>query len=400
MEHIYRTYCIIHKLTKMILGRFVSANDVAKEKSIHLKLGVIPETAREKWLTFISNAKVKEPSDFQNMYNAGYIRETGTWCLPSWIWTNSAMVRMFANNNKIEDARNIADRLLSFQKDCGGWIVRYDYDKDGAIPILAPNDSAYIASNAMLSIFEKTQDNRYIQAAVRCADWIIKTARPDGMVYVGYDMKRQKWDKSCVIVDVGFTASLFAHLYELTKEEKYINYLKIFTNRYIELFYVPSKKAFCTNIDAKNRQNSGLFGRGQAWALEGLIPAYRVLKDDSIKQVIEGTIETILSKQHKNGGWAYNLAKPLMGEDCKGIPVIAKVLMDWYAISIDERIKKSAQKALKWCINHTSASGDTEGGIFSFCLEGAVVHNLYSTCAFVYASAYAIELDQIMKQCE
>lgn len=45
--------------------------------------------------------------------------------------------------------------------------------------------------------------------AKRCADWIIETARPDGMVYIGFNIRDNKWDKNCVIVDVGFTAGLF-----------------------------------------------------------------------------------------------------------------------------------------------------------------------------------------------
>lgn len=76
---------------------------------------------------------------------AGYIAECNEWCLPSWIWTNAATIRMYCTTNNLLEAKALADRLAEKQQDCGGWIVRNDYDKHGAIPMLAPNDSAYIA---------------------------------------------------------------------------------------------------------------------------------------------------------------------------------------------------------------------------------------------------------------
>ncbi len=265
--------------------------------------------------------------------------------------------------------------------------------------MLAPNDSAYIANNTFITLYEKTKDEKYLNIARKCADWIIETARSDGMVFTGYNMRDQKWDKNCVIVDVGFTGGLFARLFEHTNDDKYLAFLKRFIERYIELFYIPDKEGFCTSIDKDNKRQGGMFSRGQAWALEGLIPAYKVLKDNRIKQVIDGTVVTLLRKQLRNGGWSYNLTKPLLGEDCKAVSVIAKDMMEWYKITKDVRIRESAQKALQWCCNHTATEGEAAGGIFSFCMEGAIVHNHYSSCAFVYASAYAVELSEMLKGC-
>ena len=392
MEIVYKAYCNLHKLSKKILGRYVPNNDIPQTEKKVKTLGVASQDAICYWLSFIENSVIPENDDFAGMYYAGFISEAGKWCLQSWIWTNAAMVRLYCSLKNEDKVLSIANRLLERQLDCGGWVVRNDYNKEGAIPMLAPNDSAYIANNGMIEAYLFTKDEKYLQSAIKCADWIIETARPDGMVYLGYDMKHKKWDKSCVIVDVGFTAGLFARLYEITEMEKYMDYLSQFITRYIELFYVPEKRGFCTNIDKDDRQNAGMFGRGQAWALEGLIPAYKVLKDDIIKNIIQATINNLLERQCRNGGWPYNLVRKLMGEDCKAVSVIAKNLMDWYDFTGDIRIKDSANNALNWCMRQTSIEGQTKGGIFSYSLEGAVVHNLYSTCAFVYASAYAVEL--------
>lgn len=393
----YRLYCFVHHIVKRLLGRATPRTVGKIIQFPALKMGVKPEKACQLWSEFIQKSVISSDEFNGNLY-AGYIGESKEWCLPSWIWTNAASVREFCFVGKLDKAKALAAKLAARQLDCGGWVVRNDYDNQGAIPMLAPNDSAYIANNAFLTLYEKIRDETYLNIARRCADWIIETARPDGMVYVGYNVRDQKWNKNYVIVDVGFTGGLFSRLVEFTHEEKYRYFLKQFIGRYIELFYLPQNRGFCTSIDMNDRPQGGVFGRGQAWALEGLIPAYKVLKDEHIKQVIDDTIENLLCVQNSDGAWAYNFTKPLLGNDCKSISVIAKNMMEWYEVSRDERIRKSAEKALNWCYKHTVIEGEATGGIFSFCMEGAIVQNLYTSCAFVYASAYAIELQKMLKQ--
>lgn len=392
----YRLYCLTHHIAKKILGKATLSTENILQRPA-LTIGTQQEIAVYNWKQFILRSAVSL-GNFHNMLFAGYIAENNKWCLPSWIWTNAAVVCEACHCGDLNFAKTIAKGLAERQQKCGGWIVRNDFDKQGAMPILAPNDSAYIANNAFLTLYEQTKEEKYLNIAKRCADWIIETTRPDGMVYVGYNMRDEKWDKNCVIVDVGFTAGLFARLVEITHEEKYLTFLRRFIKRYIELFYIPEKHGFCTSIDKDNHQQGGMFARGQAWALEGLIPAYKVLKDETIKQVIEKTIDNLLCKQLKNGGWSYNFSKPLLGEDCKAVSVIAKDMMEWYKNSNDERIRKSASKALDWCCKHTAIEGEATGGIFSFCMEGAIVQNLYTSCAFIYSSAYAIELYEMLKK--
>lgn len=392
----FRLYCFVHHTAKRLLGKAtLTVGNVLKTPS--QKMGVKQEKACQLWSEFIHKSVILSEEFKGNLY-AGYIAESKEWCLPSWIWTNAATVRAYCLVGKLEEAKALAEKLAARQQVCGGWIVRNDYDKQGAIPMLAPNDSAYIANNAFLTLYKEMQDEQYLNIARRCADWIIETARPDGMVYVGYNMRDQKWNKNCVIVDVGFTGGLFSRLVEFTHEEKYLAFLKRFIERYIELFYLPQKHGFCTSIDKNDRLQGGMFGRGQAWALEGLIPAYKILKDKRIKLVIDDTIENLLRVQYSDGAWAYNLTKPLMGNDCKSISVIAKDMMHWYEVTKDERIRKSAEKALEWCRKHTVTESEAKGGIFSFCMEGAIVQNLYTSCAFVYASAYAIELQEMLRR--
>lgn len=350
------------------------------------------------WRKFIDQANIPDGYRNAGLKYAGYIASgRNSWCLPSWIWTNAAIVRCMCLFGEIEQALVVGDKLLAMQKDEGGWIVRSDYTPYDEIPIMAPNDSAYIANNSFLSLYANTGEVKYLKAAQKCADWIMDTARPDGLVWTGYDQKSCQWIKRHTIVDTGFTAGLFAKLCLITGDIRYRKFLERFVDRFVELFFDPKSGCFATSIDEKEVKVGGRFARGQAWALEGLIPAYAVLRNESIKAIINASVDSLLREQLPNGGWAYNFDRAYYGEDCKGIPVIAKSLMEWHAVVGDDRLLLSARRALDWCVTRTTLSGEAAGGIFSFNLEGAVVHNLYTETAFVYSSAYALETCRMMR---
>lgn len=386
---IYRSYGFVHLLAKRLLGRKL----LGVTPGVHLsfKKKYNKGNCTELWKSFILNSVIPDSL----FHYAGYIEDLHEWTLPSWIWTNASIVRTMLMFDR-DKAILLADALLRKQQECGGWIVRNDYDKNGPIPVLAPNDSAYIANNAMLESFLCTKDDKYLNSALKCADWIIDSSRKDGLVYTGYNTRDSIWDKKCIIVDTGFTAGLFARLYSITNNIRYRNYLEHFVNRYVELFFIPEKNGFCTSIDSMDRQQGGVFGRGQSWALEGLIPSYEVLKSEHLKNIIDRTVRNLISIQASDGGWDYNFMSPMMGQDCKGISVIARCLLEWYRITGNRDCMICADKAIHWCESHTQADGDAQGGIFSYSVEGGIVKNLYSSCAFVYASAYAIEVKTIL----
>lgn len=369
-----------------------------KENKEKIVFNVTEKESTAKWMEFVKKSQI--PMGFKNggLHYAGFILEELEWCLPSWVWTNAAIVRMYCKQGNLDKARNLAEKILTLQEDNGGWVVRNDYNNMGAIPVLAPNDSAYIANNCCLVMYNATHESKYLLSAQKCADWIIKSARSDGMVYIGFDTEKKEWLKENNIVDVGFTAGLFAELYRITEDSRYYEFLKKFTEAYIKIFYLEDKKGFATSVNAADIPQGGMFGRGQAWALEGLIPAYIVTKDEKIKEIINNTIETILINQTSSGGWPYNFSRKLMGVDCKATSVVACSLMKWYKLDPNyKELKIASQKAYEWCIEHTASNGTCRGGIFSYTVEGAIVHHLYTNTAFVYGSSYAIELEEYLR---
>ena len=69
-------------------------------------------------------------------------------------------------------------------------------------------------------------------------------------------------------------------------------------------------------------------------------------------------------------------------------------LVKWYPYSANQlRMKDAIQKALNWCLTNTvNDESNACGGIFSYCMEGAIVHHLYTSTAFVYSNVYAVEM--------
>ena len=167
---------------------------------------------------------------------------------------------------------------------------------------------------------------------------------------------------------------------------------------YVAVFRNVEDGSFATSIDGSGNRRGGKFARGQAWALEGLAPAAAVLDSAELDSVVEGVVNVLLSSQMKDGGWAYNISHPLMGQDCKGVPVIAKALAEWGASHSDASAVAAAKGALNWSRAHTLLNGPGAGGIYSFCLEGCVTHHLYSEAAFTYASSYALETMAILER--
>ena len=353
---------------------------------------------------FIEQSRIPEEWKNGGLHFAGYIETKARWCLPSWVWTNASIVRYYFSIGENSKAIQLANKLLALQLQNGGWMVRYDFsDPEHSIsPVVAPNDSAYIARKALLTAYEKTKNSNFLNAAIKCADWIINEGCIDDMPMIGFNPETQKWGENN-IVDVGFTADLFCKLFEITGELKYKNFADYFIKRYVELFYIGEGK-FATAINKNNQQLGGIFARGQAWALEGLIPYYEMTEDVKIKKIIEQVVDHLLQKQSGNGAWLYNLRSGFMGwatgYDNKGTPLLAHALQRCLDIIESEdrkkRIRIAIKKSVQWCKEHTYNVNGIGGMILSYNFEGAIVHSFYTKTAFVYSNCYLSEV--IMNQ--
>ena len=78
-------------------GAFSSFNDsfVFQRKCRESELGINEIQAENIWMEFIENSEIPEGYKNGGLHYAGYILDCEEWCLPSWVWTNAALVRMY-----------------------------------------------------------------------------------------------------------------------------------------------------------------------------------------------------------------------------------------------------------------------------------------------------------------
>lgn len=348
---------------------------------------------------FVEQSKIPSPWRYSGLYHAGYSLDRQHYILPSWIWTNGKVVAHLVASGQTGAALDLAARLLELQLPSGGWIVRYDLKdlRAGVSPVIAPNDSAHCADHGLLTAYEVSGDARYLAAAEKCANWIMTEGHDDGLILHGYNSTKERWDTDFNIVDIGFSAGLFCSLYRLTGNRDYLDFAEKFLSRYVAVFY-RGNGVFATTLINQIPYGKGIFARGHAWALEGMIPFYELTHDATIGKVIDETVTFLLQSQQRCGGWLYNLRSgPIgwfSGYDNKGIPVIAASLARWKE-SRPERAKEidvAVLSSVDWCIRHTRTDAPGKGGIFSCNLEGAVVHSPNTQVGFIYSNCYLLAL--------
>jgi hypothetical protein len=219
----------------------------------------------------------------------------------------------------------------------------------------------------------------------------------NGLIMHDYNNKVKLWNRNHNIVDIGFSAGLFCSLYRVTGNYDYLEFAGKFLQQFIDKFY-RGNGVFYTQLSKNRPVGKGIFARGMAWALEGMIPYYELTLDPLIGRIIDETVDFLLSRQHPSGGWRYNLRPGpvglFSGFDNKGIPVIAASLSRWRKSRSHKSatIDRAVRSSIDWCLKHIKRTRPGIGGIFSSNFEGAVVHSPNTEVAFVYSTCYLYDL--------
>ncbi len=143
-------------------------------------------------------------SAFKGTFHPCYDLTRRTYRLNSWVWCSAAAVRALLSEwsrtgdrsvyqmaERVGDA--LRERQLTTGPNAGGVEVRWDLDASrgdsyGIVRWLAPNDTAFIASEAFLPLYDATGDTAYLEAARRAATWISeKGMHRSGRLLVGCD---------------------------------------------------------------------------------------------------------------------------------------------------------------------------------------------------------------------
>ncbi len=108
-----------------------------------------------------------------------------------------------------ERAIKMANWEIDIQKKEGGW--EGFYEGDGQLPVVF-NSGQVI--RGLIRSYQETMDNKYLDAAILGADWIVKTQDADGS-WTSTNFKQMKR------VYDSYVSAPLAELYQITKDERY-----------------------------------------------------------------------------------------------------------------------------------------------------------------------------------
>lgn len=354
---------------------------------------------KEDYLEILSKMTIKN-KPFTNFFQTAYDFQDNEYRLQSWVWTSaipyycllkidSSKYQKILNNLINEIFIKIDNSLYS-----GAFEIRWDINSstNQIDKIIAPNDLSMMVNYILLETYKLNKDHQILSKIMNISDWIIENSVFDeGLIMSGFSTVKNSWDKSWLYVDSGFILTLFSELYKETKDCKYYDFSKNFSDQYIKKFYDLENKYFIKTIYFDTKiTNKTFFTRGQAWALEGLISWYAVVKEENIYQIISNLIKTLVKFQNKNGSWNYIADNPKSGECAKTTPIIAYQMLRFLKVTreYNENIIKSVNGALKWCRDKLKTNNKDFVGIDSFTIEGNIVGKRYSSSSFTYSIAY------------
>ncbi len=345
-------------------------------------------------------------SAFRNTFHACYDLTQRTYRLNSWVWCSAAAVRALLSEWSRTGDRSVyqmavivgdalRERQLTTGPNAGGVEVRWDLDASrgdsyGIVRWLAPNDTAFIASEAFLPLYDATGETAYLEAARRAATWISeKGMHRSGRLLVGCDAATERWDDSWLYVDSMFVAGLFAGLAVRDRDGPWQEVLRSTLDDAVRRFSLLNglfAKTWCSSVELDTVK----WARGQAWALLGLLCAYEAVPTERWQARAIECADVLLCLQNRNGSWYYIMDDAGSGECAKATSILAYNLTRLFKVTGSSAYRQAAERALDWCQLHIYDGDDScaRGAITSHTTEGCIVGARNVNCGFLYSAAY------------
>ncbi len=193
----------------VLLRNFWSVNSGPKWNDYVKKNNLTYDSLIKKGLTWIKNSQDKVGSGGVGCYEyyrwtTGYPEVTG-YIIPT-AWETA---HHYNDEDLKKRAIRMADWELGIQHEDGGWEGQYEGDGK---PSVVFNTGQVI--RGMISSYNETKDEKYLEAAKRSADWVVSTQDEDGS-WTSTNFKQMKR-----VYDTYVTAPM-SELYLITKDEKY-----------------------------------------------------------------------------------------------------------------------------------------------------------------------------------
>ena len=146
---------------------------------------------------------------------------------------NCFIYTQFKNRLNIKAAEIAADWLIkNSQKTFGGFKCFELIDKN--LDIIDKSGFSYsfdngVILNGLINLYKIKKKKKYLLSAIKCADWIMRCSKPNGLIKPVYDYKNQKFlenKKSWSMISGGYHSKIaigLFNLYSVTKKKNYLD---------------------------------------------------------------------------------------------------------------------------------------------------------------------------------
>ena len=254
------------------------------------------------------------------------------------------------------------------------------------------SDGGFLAGWGWIPLYEATGDKRFLDA---CETYIAKM-RP---VLDAFPMPPQEWLPGIrnwtafTIDESGFGTEGIAALYQVTGRDDLVDLCRVYVDQHIALFERPDgfwQRQY--NFPDGRVDNTEFMTRGMAWAMEGLVAAYRCTRDAKYLQKAVKMADAMLAFQRDDGAWSFRFTgpKPAGGDADKGTAVWCVLLYQLYAETSDPRHLASARRAMKWLENNQYKGPNIHalGGVVSASGEAGITYRMYFPMCCHYTSSF------------
>jgi len=374
-----------------------------------------------KAVEFLFNSQIKVPqkSPFRGACYCIYDYDDQCHRMPNWVWNNAVIVSALIGLIKSGRYTGREGALQKFAVEIGEEYLRTQV-RDRASPVygalvsryknlgapdhpadclVGPNDTSFSVKWALLPLYELTGDERYLEAADLALSFVRDCARMRDFVPLDYNLNTGAWG-DYTIIDTAFLPEGLEARDRLDGKKRYAGDIAFFMDRFIRQFSLDSG-FYGQNYTPAKGVTGTLFSRGEGWAIEGLLAAYRSTADTRYLKEAARIALLMAAEQNADGSWAYvlgfkgvpdNADKAGTGICEKGTPILAYLFIELYEIDSSLVVlREAAERALAWCeANMSEDDGLGYGGIKARSLNSGIIGLPFLTTATGYANAFYI----------
>lgn len=313
------------------------------------------------------------------------------------------------NKNFIERSKLSADWLIKFaMHESGGIKTRYYYDKNDEQKEFSFDDGLLFTFDSgmvlygLIMLYKETKEEKYLNAATKIADFLIKCIKKDGFFYAAYNPKRDDYvddEKKWSFQSGSFHSKIalgLLELHEITGEKSY----KISS---IDICNSAMKVQEKNGRFITSRENNSTHFHPHLYSAEGMMYVGMKLEKRKFLESAAAACKWTLESQNENGGipcmfvdgkFNKNERTDVLSQTLRLSTILLKM-----KILNDENIKEKLDKLMKRVVNLQNTDNEQAGGFFfGWDENGNEINHLNSWCTMFSIQALNMYDDFFLKK--